>query len=143
MLYLGRVVHRCTSLNVVPWPGGTPLYQFECCTMAGWYTDVPGMNVVPMVGWYTDVPGRMLYHGWVVHRPTRSNVVPWLGGTPTYQVKCCTMAGWYTDVPGRMLYHGWVVHQHTRSNVVPWLGGTPTYEVECCTMVRWYTDVPV
>ena len=55
MLFHGRVVHRRTSSNVVPspggtrrtssnvvlGPGGTPTYQFECCTMAGWYTDVP------------------------------------------------------------------------------------------------------
>ena len=111
MLYHGQVVHRHTSSNIVPWSGGTPVYQVECCTM---------------VGWYTDVPGQMLYHG--------------LCGTPAYQVECCTMVGWYTDVPGQMLYHGWVVHRRTRSNVVPCSGGTPTYQVECYTMVGWYTD---
>ena len=63
-----------------------------------------------MIGWYIDIPGQMLYHGWVVHRRTRSNVVPWSGGTPTYQVEYYTVAGWYTDIPVQMLYHGQVVH---------------------------------
>ena len=68
MLCHARVVHRRTSLNVVPMPGGTLTYQFECFTMARLYT---------------NVPGQMLYHGWVVHRHTRLNVVLQPSGTPT------------------------------------------------------------
>ena len=85
----------------------------------------------------------MLYHGQVVHLRISLNVVPWTGGTPTYQFECCTMAGWYTEVPVQMLYHGWVVHRRTSLNVVPWPGSTPMYQFECCTMAGWYTAVPV
>ena len=77
---------------------------------------------------YTDLPGQMLYYGWVVHQRTSLNVVPWPGGTLTYQFECCTMIGWYTD--------------YTRLNVVPWSGGTPAYQFECYTMTKWYTNIP-